>query len=139
LTKSFVVLIIGNSKSFHLGAQGTFNPRARSFTSFTPPRTLPLLGEIGSRRARPFTPPRTLPLSGERSLGAVCAVGHVGCCVCVCVGGGGWGVWCGGLKLFFSTPPPPPPPTLRKIFFNFYFFISNINLFNFFFFYFLFF
>ena len=26
LTKSFVVLIIGNSKSFHLGAQGTFNP-----------------------------------------------------------------------------------------------------------------
>jgi len=24
LTKSFVVLIIGNSKSFHLGAQGTF-------------------------------------------------------------------------------------------------------------------
>ena len=25
-TKSFVVLIIGNSKSFHLGAQGTFNP-----------------------------------------------------------------------------------------------------------------
>jgi len=24
-TKSFVVLIIGNSKSFHLGAQGTFN------------------------------------------------------------------------------------------------------------------
>ena len=23
-TKSFVVLIIGNSKSFHLGAQGTF-------------------------------------------------------------------------------------------------------------------
>ena len=26
LTKSFVVLIIGNSKSFHLGAQSTFNP-----------------------------------------------------------------------------------------------------------------
>jgi len=25
LTKSFVVLIIGNSKSFHIGAQGTFN------------------------------------------------------------------------------------------------------------------
>jgi len=25
-TQSFVVLIIGNSKSFHLGAQGTFNP-----------------------------------------------------------------------------------------------------------------
>jgi len=26
LIKSFVVLIIGNSKLFHLGAQGTFNP-----------------------------------------------------------------------------------------------------------------
>jgi len=26
-TKSFVVLILGNSKSFHLGAQGTFNPQ----------------------------------------------------------------------------------------------------------------
>jgi len=28
-TKSFVILIIGNSKSFHLGAQGTFNPFRR--------------------------------------------------------------------------------------------------------------
>ena len=29
-TKSFVVLIIGNPKSFHLGAQGTFNPTLTS-------------------------------------------------------------------------------------------------------------
>ena len=31
--QSFVVLIIGNSKSFHLGAQSTFNPDARPLRS----------------------------------------------------------------------------------------------------------
>jgi len=36
LTKSFVVLILGNSKSFHFGAQGTFNGNPSLFAENEP-------------------------------------------------------------------------------------------------------
>jgi len=38
-TKSFVVLIIGNSESNHLGAQGTFNPYPQVNPGLTRPQT----------------------------------------------------------------------------------------------------
>jgi len=52
--KSFIVLIIGNSKSFHLGAQGTFNPCSE-------------LKELGFGLGL-TRPPNELPISEQNEL-----------------------------------------------------------------------